>query len=105
MQFGVVSDQTIVVYSRFGTTSTAGLITFTLPTGMFSTITGVHATAIRDTTSAPTACFALVRSYTTTSVVVAVFESKTTGVAIGGMVEGLETTPTATSVCVTVFGY
>lgn len=104
-QYSVVSDRTSTMYHAVGTTSAAGALTFTIPAGMFSSITAVHATAVRDTVSATTACFALVRSYTTSSVVVQVFESKTTGIALGGTAEGLEVTPTATSVCLTVFGY
>lgn len=99
-----ISDVALRVWNFSGTTSTAGALTVTIPAGAFTTVLGVCATAVRNTTDPTQACFALVRSYSATQVVVQVFESKTSGVLIGGVVEGLEATGSAVAVLVTVFG-
>lgn len=100
----VVCDVRARIYSASGTTNTAGQLTFTLPAGFFTAILSVQAQAVRNSTAATQACFAQVLTYNQTSVAVAVFESKTTGVLLGGTVEGLEPTPSATSVLLTVIG-
>lgn len=104
--YAVISQQPIWIHNAIGTTSTSGALTFTLAAGLFPTaIVAVHAQVVRDTAAPASAAFALVRTYTTTSVVVQVFESKTTSIALGGTVEGLEATTSATVVSITVFGY
>ncbi len=93
------------VWATTGTTNAAGALTITVPAGAFTTVLGVTATAVRDTTNPTIACFALVRSYSTSQVVVQVFESKTSAVLLlGANIEGLEATTTATPVLVTIFG-
>ncbi len=88
------------MYATSGTTDATGAITFTLPAGMFGSVFSVQVQAVRDTVNPTTACFALVRSFSATSVVVQVFESKTN--SFGG--EGLEKTAAATVVTLAVFG-
>jgi hypothetical protein len=82
----------------------AGAVTFTLPAGYFTAVHSVIATAVRDTTDARYAVFATVRTYTTSSVVVAVWDSKTSVTLLGSVTEGLELSPNAASVLLTVFG-
>lgn len=93
-----------LVFTAAGTTSASGALTFTLPAGMFTTITSVQASAIRDSAAPGQAAFAMVRSFSTSSVVVQVFESKMTGVVLGGNVEGLELSTSAITVHLAVFG-
>ncbi len=100
----VVSTVKARIYTASGTTNTSGLITFAIPAGLFLSVLSVSAQAVRNATAATTACFAQVLSFSQTSVAVAVFESKTSGVLLGGTTEGLEATPTATSVLLTVIG-
>lgn len=92
------------VWQTTGVTTTTGALTVAIPADVFDVITGVQVTAVRNTTSPASACFATVRSYSVTSVVIQVFESKTTTANIGNSIEGLEATATATTVLVTVFG-
>lgn len=99
-----ISDVAMRVWCFSGTTTTAGALTVTIPTGAFTTVLGVSATPVRNTADPALACFALVRSYTATQVVIQVFESKTTGILIGGSTEGLEATAAAIPVLLTVFG-
>ncbi len=101
----VISDVALRAWCFSGTTSTTGALTVTIPAGAFTTVLGVSATAVRNTTDPTLACFALVRSYSNTQVVLQVFESRTSAVLLLGVnIEGLETTNTATPVLVTVFG-
>lgn len=101
--YSVISaNENARVWFTSGTTSATGALTITLPVGVFQQILGVQATAVRNTTNAATACFALVRTYDTTGVALQVFESRT--IILGGG-EGLEATTTATTVLVTVFGF
>lgn len=102
--YGVTSNVQLLLYTATGTTNATGAITFAIPAGTFDTVYGAHAQAVRDTASPAFACFAVVRSFTTTSVVVQVFESKMTGVVLGGNVEGLELSTSATTVLLTVLG-
>jgi len=98
----VLGSQNLLIYATSGTTSSAGALTFTLPAGLFTSVVGVTATVIRDSTNPTQAAFAMVRSYSATSVVIQVFESKTT--SLGMAAEGLAATTTVTTVALTVFG-
>lgn len=100
----VIAVVPMMIWTTSGTTSAAGAITFAIPAGAFSTVYTVNATVVRNSTDATTACFAQVRSFSTTQVVVQVFESKNTGILLGGSVEGLELATAATTVLLTVFG-
>ncbi len=86
------------------TTNATGQLTFDISAAGLTAVTAVHAQAVRDTADPTRACVAVVRSYTTLQVVVQVFESKTTGMLIGGVAEGLEVTNLATEVHLTVYG-
>lgn len=101
MVYSLMSHGPQMVYTATGTTSATGALTFTLPAGMFTSVLSVQANAIRDTVSPGVACFALVRTFSPTSVAVQVFESRT--IVLGGG-EGLEATTTATVVHLAVFG-
>lgn len=104
LAYAVAANVQGQLYVASGTTSATGAITFAIPAGTFSTVYVVNAQCVRDTVTPGTACFAVVRSFTTTSVVVQVFESKMTNVVLGGSVEGLELSTLATTVHLTVFG-
>lgn len=71
-------------------TNSSGAVTFTLPSAYLFTITYAGASVVRDSAAPASATFAMVRSVSATSVIVQVFESKTTGILVGGTVEGLE---------------
>ena len=101
MQYTAVSPQQLMIYSTSGTTDTTGSITFNIA-GIFGQVYSVQAQVIRDTVDPKLACVALVRSFTTNSVVVQVFESKTT--AFGSAAEGFEKTSAAVVVHLNVFG-
>lgn len=98
------------VWTGSGVTSTSGALTVAIPAGALTSVLGVQVTCVRNSPTASGACFALVRSYSSPTanaagnVVVQVFESKTTNIGMGGTVEGLEATNTATTVLLTVFG-
>ncbi len=100
----VTGHVALKLFTTSGTTNTSGGITFGIPVGTFTTVYFAQATAVRNTASAASACFALVRSVTASTVVVQVFESATTGILLGGTVEGLEATTTATTVLLQVVG-
>lgn len=101
MVYMMATNAQQLIYTATGTTSTAGALTFTLPAAMFTTITSVQASVVRDSATPATAAFAMVRTFNTSTVVVQVFESRT--IILGGG-EGLEATTTATTVHLAVFG-
>lgn len=86
-----------------GTTNSSGQVTFTLPT-YFTTVHGAWPTVVRNSASPANACFPQVMTLSTTSVLVQVFESKNTGVLIGGVIEGLEASGAGITVTVSVKG-
>lgn len=92
------------LYTDVQTSSTTGALTFALPAGYFTTVNSVQASCIRNTADPTLAAFAMVRSFSTTSVVVQCFESKNTGVLLGGNVEGLELATAALSIHLMVVG-
>jgi hypothetical protein len=104
VSYSVLSTTDLKVWTTTGVTTTTGALTVTVPADTFSSVLSVQATCVRNTATASGACFAVVRSYSPTSIVVHVFESKTTSVSVNGTVEGLEATTTATTVLLTVFG-
>ncbi len=87
-----------------GTTNATGGVTFTLPSNYFTVVYGAVATAVRNSADPTMATFAMVRSWSSTSVVVQVFESKTSGVLLGGIIEGLEASGAGIPVQLMVFG-
>jgi hypothetical protein len=100
-----MSNVQLQLYTTSATTDTTGSAIIALPAGLFSVVYAAFATAVRDNPDPTAACFALVRSYSATSVVVQIFESHTTtGIKSGGSAEGLEATASATTVLLTVFG-
>lgn len=102
--YSVNSNVQLNLYTTSGTTNAAGAVTVPLPPGMFSVVYAAFAVAVRDTTDPALACFALVRSYSATSVVVQVFESAGTTMRANAYFEGLTPATTATTVLLTVFG-
>lgn len=94
-QAGASAGLALKVYTDVGTTNASGGVTFTLPVGYFTTVLSATATVVRGTTDPVGAAFAMLRNYSTTQAQVQVFESKTSGVLLGGVVEGLEATTTA----------
>ncbi len=84
------------LYTDFQMTNATGALTFNLPTGYFTTIQAVQAQAMRDTVNPDIAPFALVRTVTLDTVVVQVFEGKSSGVLLGGVISGLKV---ASGVC------
>ncbi len=92
------------LYSISGVTAANGSITFTIPAGTFTTMLTASAQAVRNTADPTLACFAVVRSLSATQVVVQVFESKTSGILLGGTVEGLELATSAVTVLLTAVG-
>lgn len=92
------------IYTDALATSATGAVTFGLPASYFTTLNSIQATVVRNTADPALATFAMVRSYTATSVVVQCFESKNTGVLLGGNIEGLELTSAAVVVMLMVIG-
>lgn len=99
-----ISDQALRIWTYNGASSATGALTITIPAGAYTTVLNVCATCVRDTNNPQFATFAMVRSFTNTSVVIQCFESKTTGVLLGGSIEGLELATSSLMVNVTVFG-
>lgn len=92
------------IFTDVQTTNATGAYTFAIPSGYFTGIGYAAATAVRDTNNPSLAAFAMVRTYTLTSVTVQVFESKLTGVLLGGTIEGLELATGAVTVQLFVIG-
>lgn len=91
-------------YVTSGTTDSSGTVTFTIPAGTFATVTAAVPAVVRNTSTPSAFAWAFVRSQTATSVVVQVAESKTTGVLIGGTIEGAEAAPAGVTVTLVVYG-
>lgn len=70
--------------------ATTGAVTFGLPTGYFTGIGYVDANVVRDSADPRVATFCMIRNWSTSSVTVQCFESKTTPILLGGTIEGLE---------------
>ena len=88
----------------FATTS-GNSVTFNISAAGFTTVGNVQATAFLNGATVTTAPIAVVTAKSTTSITVSLFESKNTGVLIGGNVEGLEPHAVAgTEVYLTVRG-
>lgn len=99
----VTSPQAMMIYCARGTTNASGAITF--PLTKFVAIYNVQVQAVRDTANPSLAAFAVVRSYSTSQVVVQCFESKGTPVLLlNTTVEGLELATSAMEVHLTVYG-
>lgn len=92
------------IFTDSQNTNTSGALTFGLPVGYFTAINFVESQVVRDTNNPALGAFAMVRSYTTSSVTVQVFESKLSGVLLGGTVEGLELGTTAMQINLLVIG-
>lgn len=93
---GATPGLMLKVYTDTAVTNASGAVTFTLPAGYFTSVFSADATAVRDTNNPVSATFAQVRAFSTTSVSVQCFESRTTGVLLlNTNVEGLEAGSTA----------
>lgn len=103
-QHGATANLLLKVYTATGASAANGGYTFTLPAGYFTTIYNASASVVRDSLDPAYATFAMVRSISTTSVVVHTFESKTTGVLLGGTIEGLESCGGGQNIQLMVFG-
>ncbi len=101
----VTSSQPLRILNATATTTTAGALTYDYSAVGFTAVYGVHLQPVRNTADPTLACFALLRSYSTTQLVAQIFESKTSAVLLLGVnIEGLETTAAAIPVLITVFG-
>lgn len=85
-------------------TDATGGVTFILPTGLFSAIHFVDLSVMRDTADPRFATFIMLRSVTLTTCVAQCFESKTSGVLLGGVIEGLEVATSAVIAMIRVTG-
>ena len=97
-----------VKYSKehldFATTS-GNSVTFNISSAGFTTVGNVQASAYLSGATVTNAPIAIVTAKSTTSITVSLFESKNTGVLIGGNIEGLEPHAVAgTEVYITVRG-
>lgn len=101
---GAVTSINLRVYTAMGSSASNGGFTFSLPAGYFTTIYSAAAHVLRDSTDPAYATFAMVRTISTSSVVVHTFESKNTGVLLGGTVEGLESCGGGQVIQLTVLG-
>jgi hypothetical protein len=86
-----------------GVTAAGGGVTFTLPT-YFTTVHIAIPQPVRNTGDPTLACWAVVRTQGPSQVVCQVFESKTSGVLIGGVIEGAEVSPAGITVNLLVKG-
>lgn len=92
-------------YCDTGVTTSAGLVTFTLPAGYFTAVHHVAATVVRNTSAPASFGFAFVVSQSSTSVTVQAAESKTTTVLLlNTAVEGIEASAAGITVTIAVFG-
>lgn len=97
-------DLNLKVYATTENTNATGALTVTLPAGYFTTVYGCTPTPIRDTNNPASGTFAMIRTISNTTITIQCFESKNTGVLLGGTIEGLEATPAVIPVNVIVFG-
>ncbi len=67
-----------------------GGATISIPAGYFTTVNYVSVSCMRDTAAPAFGTFAMLRSFTTTQIVVQCFESKTTNTLLLSQAEGLE---------------
>lgn len=104
LTYSVMSNVQLQLYTTSGTTGATGAVSFTLPAGMFTVVYGAHATVVRDSADPTLAAFAVVRSFTASTVMVQVFESAGTVMKANAVAEGLAVTTTPTTVLLTVFG-
>lgn len=81
-----------------------GAVTFTLPAGFFTAIHFIDLNVMRDSADPRFATFCMLRSFTLTQAVAQCFESKTSGVLLGGVIEGLETATASVAVMIRVTG-
>jgi hypothetical protein len=103
--YSVLSNVQLSLYTTSATTDATGAVTIPMPAGTFSVAYAAFATVVRDTADPTLACFAMVRSFSASAVVVQVFESNTTtNIKSGGSAEGLAKPTSATTVLLTVFG-
>lgn len=92
------------VYTANGASSANGAVTFTLPTGFFSSINYVELNCMRDTADPLYGTFCMLRSVTLTTVIGQCFEGKTTPMLLGGIAEGLELATSSLIVMLKVTG-
>jgi hypothetical protein len=99
---GVVTSPKIFTGAAF--TDATGSVTFTFPTGFFKEILSAQATVERNTTDVTRAAFCWVSEWNMTRAIVRVAESKTSGVLLGGTVEGVELSGAGILIHATVIG-
>ncbi len=88
----VTPDGAGCLWSDRGVTGSNGRVVFSVPlaTAWFQNPPHYQVSAHRDSTATTAACFAQIISRVDGSLTVQVWESRTSGVLIGGTVEGLE---------------
>lgn len=87
-----------------GTTNGSGSVTWDLPIGYFTAVYAVNVQVVRNTADPSQATFAVVRTWGVSQVVAQCFESKNTGVLLGGVIEGLEASGAGVIVQLVVYG-
>lgn len=92
------------VFTAMVASDATGAVTIGLPTSYFTSILFAEANCVRDTANPALGAFAMIRSFTTSQVVVQCFESKNSGVLIGGFIEGLELATSALNIQLLVIG-
>lgn len=94
----------VVYHCTPGTTDASGNVTLTIPSGKFTTIDGYAPSTFLSGASVTTAAFVCVTAKSLTSFTLMALQSKTTGVLIGGSVQGLQVASGVT-VGLTVWGH
>lgn len=94
-QNGITPIAAFKIYTDSTTTNSSGQVSWNLPNGLFTAIHSVQAQVVRNTADPGLGAFCMIRTYGTGQINGIVFESKTSGVLLGGVVEGLEASPTA----------
>lgn len=103
-QNGSSAQTTAKIWTASGTTGASGEVTFTPPAGLFSAV-HVAVPVIERTSASDPHTTALVKTRTTTSIVVRVGESKTTLVSILGLsIDGLKASAAGVGVSLLAIG-
>lgn len=92
------------IFTAMVASNATGAVTIGLPTSYFTTVLFAEANCVRDTADPAFGTFAMIRSFTTSQVVVQCFESKNTGILLGGTVEGLELATSSLNIQLLVIG-
>jgi hypothetical protein len=92
------------MFTGAAVTDATGSVTFTFPTGYFTSIISAQATVERKTVDITTASFCWVSEWNMTRAIVKVAESKTSPVLLGGVIEAAEPAPAGILVHAMVIG-